>query len=266
MDKSSIIGVILGFIALVLGMFLKGSSLMSLVNPAALTIIFLGTAAAIVIAFPGSELKRIPALFRVLFTTSEHYSIQDLIPQFKNWANVARREGLLALEDQVDQIEEPFLKHGMKMVIDGQPPEFVREMMEDELDAMAGRHASGALIFTQAGTYAPTLGVLGAVMGLIAALGSLDDIDRLGPAIAAAFVATLFGIFTGYILWHPFANKMKRKSQREIELKQVMVEGVLAIQEGVSARIIEDKLLTYVPSSDRQLLETEETEEGGMNA
>lgn len=262
MDKSSYLGIIIGFGALFIGIVVKGSSLMVLFNPAALIIIFAGTVACILVAFPMNELKRIPALFRVLFTTPQIPSTEELIPQFKQWANIARREGLLALENEVDQIDETFLKHGMKMVIDGQPPEFVRDMMEEELSIMESRHASGASIFSQAGTYAPTLGVLGAVMGLIAALGHLDDIEALGPAIAAAFVATLFGIFFGYVIWHPFANKLKRKSEAELEIKQVMVEGILAIQEGVSARVIEDKLLTYVPTSERKLLEENEAEEG----
>lgn len=253
MDKTSLIGVIIGFLALFIGLIAKGTSLVILLNPAAIIIILAGTVAAIMIAFPANELKRIPSLFRKLFKDTPLPSVKELIPQFKDWATIARREGLLALENEVDTIEEPFLKHGMKMVIDGQPPEFVRDMLEEDLQAMEERHAGGAQIFTQAGTYAPTLGVLGAVMGLTAALGYIDEIDKLGPAIAAAFVATLLGIFTGYVLWHPFANKLKRKSQQEVQIKQVMVEGILAIQEGVSARVIEDKLLTYIPAKERSL-------------
>ncbi|MDQ0340864.1 chemotaxis protein MotA [Caldalkalibacillus uzonensis] len=253
MDKTSLFGIIIGIAALLLGLTAKGSPLSILLNPAAMIIILVGTVASVSIAFPFSELKKLPALFRVIFSNQKLPDIQELIPQFKDWANIARREGLLALEDHVEQIEDPFLKYGMKMVIDGQSPEFIRQMMEEDLDAMAERHAAGAQIFSQAGTYAPTLGVLGAVMGLIAALGDLDDIERLGPAIAAAFVATLLGIFTGYVLWHPMANKLKLKSQQEIQVKQVMIEGILAIQEGVSPRVIEDKLLAYVPTKKRQV-------------
>lgn len=124
--------------------------------------------------------------------------------------------------------------------------------MEEELDAIEERHQAGAAIFSQAGTYAPTLGVLGAVLGLIAALGDLNDMDALGYAIAAAFVATLFGIFTGYVLWHPFANKLKRKSKQEILVKSLIVEGILSVQAGVPPRAIEDKLMVYVPHSERK--------------
>jgi chemotaxis protein MotA len=261
MDRTSLIGVILGFLAVIVGMWVKGASLMSLFNPAAILIIFAGTAAALLIAFPTSEIKKLPALFKVLFKEQQLPSERDLIPIFTDWASVARKEGLLALETRVDEIQDPFLKHGMKMVIDGQPPEVVRNMLEEEVEAMEERHLMGASIFSQAGTYAPTLGVLGAVIGLIGALGYLDDVAKVGPAIAAAFVATLFGIFTGYVLWHPFANKLKRKSKQEQKIKIITLEGILAIQEGVSARVIEDKLLTFIPSKERLLnVETQEGE------
>jgi chemotaxis protein MotA len=251
MDKTSLIGIILGFLAIAIGMAMKGANPIALLNPAAIIIIFAGTAASLLIAFPTNEIKKFPVLFKILFKNQTLATERDLIPMFKEWASVARKEGLLALENQVDQIEEPFLKHGMKMVIDGQPPEFIREIMEEDLAAMEERHLAGASIFSQAGTYAPTLGVLGAVIGLIAALGNLNDMEKLGPAIAAAFVATLLGIFTGYVLWHPFANKLKRKSKQELKIKQIMIEAVIAIQGGVSSRVIEDKILTYIPSKER---------------
>lgn len=251
MDRTSLIGVILGFLAVGAGMAIKGANLIALLNPAAFLIIFAGTAAALLIAFPTNEIKKFPVLLKILFTEQPLASERDLIPMFKDWATVARKEGLLALENQVDLIEDPFLKHGMKMVIDGQPPEYIREILEEDLSAMEDRHMAGASIFSQAGTYAPTLGVLGAVIGLIAALGNLNDMEKLGPAIAAAFIATLLGIFTGYVLWHPFANKLKRKSKQELKIKQIMVEAIIAIQGGVSSRVIEDKILTYIPSKER---------------
>lgn len=251
MDRTSLIGVILGFLAVGAGMAIKGANPIALLNPAAFLIIFAGTAAALLIAFPTNEIKKFPVLLKILFTNQFLASERDLIPMFKDWATVARKEGLLALENQVDQIEDPFLKHGMKMVIDGQPPEYIREILEEDLSAMEDRHMAGASIFSQAGTYAPTLGVLGAVIGLIAALGNLNDMEKLGPAIAAAFIATLLGIFTGYVLWHPFANKLKRKSKQELKIKQIMVEAIIAIQGGVSSRVIEDKILTYIPSKER---------------
>lgn len=140
------------------------------------------------------------------------------------------------------------------MVIDGMDGAFVRDVLELDIALMEERHRTGALIFSQAGMYAPTLGVLGAVIGLIAALGNMADIDALGHAIAAAFVATMFGIFSGYVMWHPFANKLKLMSKEEVELKRMMVEGILSLQAGDSPVAIEAKLVVFLPAAKRKSL------------
>ncbi|KEZ52684.1 MULTISPECIES: flagellar motor stator protein MotA [Metabacillus] len=251
MDKTSLIGLLLGIIAVGVGMFMKGVSPAVLLNPAALLIIIAGTIATVVTAFPTSEIKRVPKLFGVIFKEQQSLSIQELIPMFSEWAQVARREGLLALEAKIADVEDPFLKNGLSMAVDGQNAEFIRDVMTEEIDAMEERHLAGASIFSQAGTYAPTLGVLGAVVGLIAALSHMDNTDELGKAIGAAFVATLMGIFTGYVLWHPFANKLKRKSKQEAKVKHVMIEGVLSVLEGQAPKAIEQKLATYLPAHER---------------
>lgn len=257
MDITSLVGIIIAFIAVGVGMVFKGVSPMVVINPAALLIIILGTIGAVTIAFPTSELKKIPKLFGILFKEKKMPSIQELIPLFSDWAQVARKEGLLALEAKIEDVEDPFLKNGLSMAVDGQNAEFIRDVMQEEIDAMEERHQSGAAIFTQAGTYAPTLGVLGAVLGLIAALSHMDNTDELGHAIGAAFVATLLGIFTGYVLWHPFANKLKRKSKQEIKVRQVMIEGVLSVLEGQAPKAIEQKLSTYLPAFERVKLKAE---------
>lgn len=263
MEKSTYIGIFLGVFAVGVGMLLKGASLVSLFNPAAILIIFVGTAASLFIGFPMSELKKFPQLIRILFTEQQVKSKRELIDQFMQWASIARKEGLLALESTSDEIEDPFLRNGMKMIIDGGEPEFVRDVLNEEINAIEERHAAGAQIFSQAGMYAPTLGVLGAVVGLISALSNLSDIATLGASISAAFMATLFGIFSGYVLWHPFANKLRRKSKQEIEIKKIMVEGLLSIQAGVSPAAIEQKLLVYIPSQERNQ-NNKETSDGGV--
>lgn len=253
MEKSTILGLILGFGAVCVGMVLKGASLISLINnPAAYMIIIVGTIASVCIAFPVSELKRVPKLFKIILTGKKFTPKTEIINMFTEWATISRREGLLALESRLDEIEDPFLRNGMRMIIDGNDQDFVHDVLMEELHSTAERHKSGALIFTQAGTYAPTLGVLGAVVGLIAALGNLSDIEQLGQSISAAFVATLLGIFTGYVLWHPMANKLKRYSQQEIELKTMMVEGLLSIQSGVSTIAIQQKLSVYLNAEERE--------------
>lgn len=260
MDKTSIIGILLGVIAIGVGMVLKGVSIVALINPAALLIIFLGTAASVCIAFPASTLKKIPSLFRVIFTKGEKTEIKDLIEMFTAWADQTRKEGILSLERRVDEVDDPFLSSGLQLAVDGQSPEFIREVMLEKVEAMESRHEEGASVFSQAGTYAPTLGVLGAVIGLIAALGSMEDMEVLGHAISAAFVATLLGIFTGYVLWHPFANKLKEKSKKELLMKEVMIEGILSITSGDSAIVVRDKLGSYLSSKELAALKQEETD------
>ncbi|WP_270167161.1 flagellar motor stator protein MotA [Paenibacillus sp. SYP-B4298] len=254
MEKSTIIGIILGLTAVLLGMVLKHAPLSSLVNPAAFVIIFVGTAASLFMAFPMAEIAKFPKLLKLTFTSPQLISRQELIRLFMDWASITRREGLLALETKVEEITDPFLKSGMRMIIDGNDQDFVRDVLLEDISATEERHKAGALIFTQAGMYAPTLGVLGAVIGLIAALGDMSDMNKLAMAIAAAFVATLLGIFTGYVLWHPIANKLKRMSKREMEIRLMMVEGLLSIQSGVSTIAINQKLSVYLTPTERQKL------------
>ena len=252
MDKTSLIGVILALVAVGAGMVLKGVSLAALLNPAALLIIILGTIAAVVIAFPANEIKRVPKLFKILFKEKTEVAPEILIKTFSDWAIIARKEGLLALESISEKVEDPFLRNGLILAVEGQSADYIRDILTEEIEAMEERHQSGAAIFTQAGTYAPTLGVLGAVVGLIAALSNMSDTNELSAAISAAFVATLLGIFTGYVFWHPFANKLKRKSMQEVRTKTMMVEGVLSIIEGEAPRTIEQKLTSYLPAEDRK--------------
>ncbi|NRG48442.1 flagellar motor stator protein MotA [Bacillus sp. CRN 9] len=251
MDKTTWLGVVLGIIAVVLGMILKGVGFDVLINPAAVLIIIIGTAASVITAFPTSEIKRVPKIVGILFKEKNIMDSEELIRQFSDWAQLARKEGLLSLEARISEVEDPFLKNGLLLAVDGQSADYIRDVLNEEIDAMEERHLSGAQIFTQAGTYAPSLGVLGAVIGLIAALGNMSDMDVLGEAISAAFVATMLGIFTGYILWHPFANKLKRKSKIEAKQKRIMIEGILSILEGESPRVIEQKLSSYLPGIQR---------------
>jgi chemotaxis protein MotA len=257
MDKTSLLGVLLGVIAVGVGMVLKGVGLDALINPAAFLIIIAGTAASVMVAFPLSTLKKFPALIKIIFTEKKEQNVAELINLFASWATQARKEGILSLENQLDKIDDQFLSSGLQLAVDGQTPEFIREVMLEKVDAMEKRHQEGAAIFSQAGTYAPTLGVLGAVIGLIAALADMTDIDRIGHAIAAAFVATLLGIFTGYVLWHPFANKLRQKSKKEIEVKEIMIEGIISIATGESAKIVKDKLGSYLTTKEFEKLNQE---------
>ncbi len=259
MDKASLLGLGIAFAALAIGIVLKGVALTKLLVPAAFLIIFGGTAGAVIIAFPMNEVKVFPKLLGIIMKEQKIPKLEDLIPIFVDWANVARRDGLLALEGKVSEIDDEFLRNGLGLAIDGQTQQFIRDVMHEELAAMEQRHQGNALIFTQAGTYAPTLGVLGAVVGLIAALANMNDIDALGAAIGAAFVATLLGIFMGYVIALPMANKLKRKSKQEVQVRTIMIEGVLSILEGQAPRAIEQKLASYLSLTERKkVIKTEE--------
>lgn len=253
---SSIIGIVIAFIAIGFGMIMKGTSLTALNNPAAFLIIFAGTASTILIAFPFSEFKKVPKLLKISMLDPKLTSKAEQISSLVNCAEIAKREGILALEEFSTEIEDPFYKNGLEMIIDGNDPDFIEEVLLDEVDALSKRHSVGSLIFTQAGTYAPTLGVLGAVVGLIAALGNLNDVDKLGNSISAAFIATLLGIFMGYVVCHPIANKLKRLSKKEQELKLLIIEGLLAIYKGVTPSSLEKKLMVYLSPTERKQLLT----------
>lgn len=260
MDYTIVIGIVLALIALLGGMMAKGTSLTVLINPAAILIILVGTTAAIFNAFPKEEVKRIPSLFKLLIADMRADSL-NVIKLMTELSQKARKEGLLSLQAQIDELTDPFLKKGMEMILDGTDEHALREYMETEIEMMEERHQSGALVFSQAGTYAPTLGVLGAVIGLIGALGHLNDMDKLGVSIAAAFVATLYGIFTGYVLWHPFANKLKRKSQEEVRMKTMILEGLILIQRGSNPTLLKDKMMAFLPPSHRRELKEESLDE-----
>lgn len=255
MNTSTILGIIVGLATLMGGMILKGSSLSALVNPAALVIIFVGTFAALLNAFPMSTIAKLPTYFKLIFTASKQPKEVDIAKEFCSLAQTARRDGILALEKM--EFKEPFLKLGASMLVDGVDPEVLEDVMEQHLEAMEERHRVGAQVFAQAGMYAPTLGVMGAVIGLVAALGNLNDIEKLGHSIAAAFIATLFGIFSGYVLWHPFSNKLKQMSAKEVEIKRMIISGIKAIQNGESIYVIQERMLAFLQEKDREILRKE---------
>jgi chemotaxis protein MotA len=233
-------------------MVLKGVSPDALANPAAILIILAGTVAAVAIASPLPQLMNVGNLLRIVFTTSKFMTPSEAIEKILEFAEMARREGLLVLEARIQEETDPFLIRGLQLLVDGVDSDQLSESMEADIAAMEGRHAANANVFSQAGTYAPTLGVLGAVLGLIAALSHMDDVDELGHAISAAFVATLLGIFTGYVLWHPIANKLKQKSKQEVLVRTIVMEGIVGICRGMNPRMLRDNLSNYIAASQRE--------------
>lgn len=252
MDVLLVIGIIVGLGAVSAGLLMKGASVSILFSPEAIIVILVGTVAAIMNSYPKKEFLNIPKLFGVIFGNKVKEEPVKLVEQIIEMAQITRKNGLLSLESKIQEMDNEFMKQGLEMVVDGEEPEYISEVLSDEIEGMEERHRSAASIFTTAGGASPTLGVLGAVIGLIGALGNLSDTEKLGESIAAAFVATLYGIFFGYVIWHPFASRLKRKSAEEVECKKIILEGILAIQEGKNPKAIQKKLLSMLKSKDRK--------------
>ena len=250
MDIFLIIGLVLGAICIVMALVLKGASVAMLLNGEVFVIIFGGMIAAVLSSYTMADIKRLPKVMKVLMSNSEP-DLNGTIEKMVELSNIARREGLLALEAPVNELDDPFMKQGLELVVDGAEAEQIRDLMESEVDAMEARHHRMSGLFKTAGSTSPTLGVMGAAIGLIGALGNLSDINKLGPMIASAFVATIFGIFMGYLVMIPFATRLEAKNEEEVLLKTLIIEGVMDIQAGHSAKVIEQKLYAQIPPEKR---------------
>ncbi|MEE3392475.1 MAG: MotA/TolQ/ExbB proton channel family protein [Lachnospiraceae bacterium] len=257
MEITTLAGTALGFIAVALAMYFKGVAPSVFINPAAFCVIILGTIATVLNAFPGKNLKCLGALFGKIFKETKLMSEKDVIVLMTDLSQEARRNGLLALEGKLESIEDPFIKKGLNYVVDGMSEELIADILEADVSNMEDRHKQNASIFSQAGMYAPTLGVMGAVFGLIAAMGHIDDTGLMAHAVAAAFIATILGIFTGYVLWNPFANKLKVKSAAEVHIKNMIIEGVLSIQAGDSPTVLQEKLISMCAQADQEKIKGE---------
>ncbi|MGE5370787.1 MAG: flagellar motor protein [Solirubrobacterales bacterium] len=258
MDLSTIIGLIFGFGMMIGAFVMEGGNFTSLLVLTAGMIVFGGTIGAVVISFTMEELKTLPSFFKMIFTET-HIDFLGTVEQLVETADKARREGLLSLESALAEMDNQFLRRGLQLVIDGTDPELTRSMLEMEIGAAEARLKVGVEIFAAAGGYSPTMGIIGTVMGLVHVLGNLSDPSNLGPAIAVAFVATLYGVSFANLCWLPFSNKIKVKSMRDAAIMEMILEGILSIQAGENPRVIKEKLMTFVPE-DAKVAQTSEKE------
>ena len=250
MKAAALLGVGLALAMIVLGDIMGGGNPIGLVNISAMLVVLGGTAGVTLASTSMEQFKNIPALYKKAFSTGppDYRAELDRIVEF---AEKARREGLLALDNEVAEIEDPFMRKGMQLVVDGTDPDVVREILEAELDGMAARHKSGAAPFEQAGGFSPTLGILATTMHLVLVLENLDKPETLGPKIAAAFIATLYGVGAANVIFYPVGNRLKVLATQEQEVRTMVIEGVLAVQAGENPRIISDRLMTFVPPDQR---------------
>jgi chemotaxis protein MotA len=251
MKANTIIGIIVAFVGLAIAATMEGSQLPAFMNIPALLLIVAGTFGATFAGTTMENFKKVPGLYKKAFSGEVH-DLNAVVEQMVGFAERARREGLLALEDEIAQIDDAFTRKGLQLVVDGTDPELVREILENEIDGMAARHAQGAQPFEKAGGFAPTIGIIGTVMGLVHVLQNLSSPDTLGPAISGAFIATLYGVASANIIFLPMANKLKLLSHDEQELRTLALEGILAVQAGDNPRVVADKLLAFVPPAERE--------------
>lgn len=245
MDKISIIGLLLGLLAVVGGQILEGGHVASLIQPTAFLIVIGGTLGAIMLQSPYSVfisgLKMIKWVFIPPVVTPKL-----LISQVGQWSQIARKEGLLALEGQIDGLWDPFARKGLQLLVDGAEPEKLREVLDVEIGAYEANLKLSAKVWEAAGGYSPTIGIIGAVMGLIHVMENLTDPSKLGSGIAVAFVATIYGVGAANLIFLPVAKKLMANITLLVASREMLVDGLVGIANGDNAMIIEARMQGYL--------------------
>jgi chemotaxis protein MotA len=249
-DPATLIGIALAFGGILVSMIVEGSSPMAIILVAPMLLVFGGTFGAAVAGSAMADVTKVGGWFKQALMPPKVPPLSDRIQVLVTLAEKARKEGLLALEAQVKSIEDPFLRRGLQMGIDGTDPEELRAVLEAEIAAKKAEDKVAAKFFTGMGGYAPTIGIIGTVVGLIHVLQNLSDPTVLGPLIASAFVATLWGVMTANVLWLPFAAKITRISDLQAAQMELLVEGITEIQAGTSPRAVRQKLTSLMPPSE----------------
>lgn len=244
MDITSLIGIILGLAAVIVGQMLEGGSVMALVQPTAFLIVIGGTTGAVLLSFPAKDLLGAVKGMQVIFFGNKA-PFGEIIDLLVSLALKARKEGILALQADIRDIEDEFLKKGMELMTDGTDPTLLREILETELSFLEEEIQQASKVWESAGGYSPTIGILGAVLGLIHVMENLSDPSKLGAGIAVAFVATVYGVGAANLMFIPMGNKLKFKQRELVILREMMIEGILSIQAGESPNFIRQKLQVF---------------------
>ncbi|MES2907987.1 MAG: flagellar motor protein [Pseudomonadota bacterium] len=244
MDLMTIIGVFLAFTALILGSILKGAGVKGLLGGAAFVIVIVGTAAAVMAQTPKPVILRAMKMGKWLFKPPV-IDPDAQIASVVEWSRIARKDGLMGLEARIDEVQDPFVRKGLQLLVDGGEPENIRHILEIEVETAEEFDTAGAKVFEAMGIYAPTLGIVGAVLGLMAVMANLADPSKLGTGIAAAFTATIYGIASANLFFLPFGNKLKYHVKEQAKMRTMMIEGLVLIAQGDNPRNIETRLQGY---------------------
>jgi chemotaxis protein MotA len=249
MDIATLLGVISAFGLVVTAIFMGGGLMLFINIPSALIVVG-GTIGTTLIAYPlGDMLKVVSVVKNALLTQAMHAA--TLIETFVNFANKSRREGILALESEIKKVENEFLSRGIQLSIDGLEPTEIKDILETEVEFIRSRHQLGAEIFTTMGTFAPALGMIGTLIGLVQMLQSMEDPSSIGPAMAVALLTTFYGSLMANLVCMPIAGKLKTRSKEEVLVKEMTVEGIISLSNGDNPRILEQKLKAFIPPNQR---------------
>ena len=245
MDILSVIGIITGVGAILLGQYLDGGHVATLINGPALIIVLGGSLGAIMLQTPLLVFTHAMKLISWIFKPPQ-YPLEESIQRIVRWSDVARREGLLGLENVIDDESDLFIRRGMQMLVDGYEPESIRSTLEIDMISKENFDIQAAKVFDGMGAYAPTIGIIGAVLGLIHVMGNLADPTQLGSGIAVAFVATVYGVALANLLFIPIGNKIKSVIQVQSHYREMLIEGIVSIAEGDNPRIIQSRLYVFI--------------------
>ncbi len=263
MDIATLAGILIGGLMVFLTVFhsegIKGFA--PFLNAEAILIVMGGTVCALMVNYPFSQVF---GLFKVLRKVMSNYTVdtQEIITTFVRFAKKARTDGFLALQEDVKSTKDDFLKRGVQLVIDGADKEFIQNMMETELGFLRERHKVGQEIFNSLGTYSPAFGIIGTILGMILMMSTLDDVSQVPRRMALCLSAAFFGLGSGYMLFLPMAGKLRRRSEEEILIKEIVIRGVLLLQTGAAPSLLESNLKAYLDPASRSLIRTSAANEG----
>ena len=251
MDIATITGIVSGIALIVISISLGGSGFGIFINIPSVMIVLGGTIAATLINFPLKEVLGVFSTVKNAFMHSQQSPV-EVIKMLVRYATIARKEGILALDSYTEEIEDDFLKRGIQLAVDGTAPELIKDILTTELAFLEDRHSLGQGIFNSMGAFAPAFGMIGTLIGLIQMLVSLSDPSGIGAGMAVALITTLYGAFLANIFFLPIAGKLRVRTQTEILVKEVIIEGILSIQSGDNPRVVEQKLEAFISPKLRQ--------------
>jgi chemotaxis protein MotA len=265
MDLATILGLALAWGALFLSLLLEGGKINELINIPAFVLVVFGTIGATI---TGTSMKTLTSIPLIVGSAIKNAAMDPagIIETMVDFARKARREGILALEAASQEVDNDFLRKGVMLIVDGTPSVMVREILETEVVGMQERHKLGETVFTSLGGFSPTLGIIGTVMGLINMLARLSEPGKMGHAIASAFIATLYGVSLANLVYLPIASKLKANTAEEVVCCEMIIEGVLSIQAGDNARIVETRMMAFLPPKLRETIEQSRSEGGREEA